>query len=203
MIRYFDHRQATCESNRNLPHWRQTGGLYFVTFRLADSIPPKYHSRLINERKKFDEKYRGIDPFCLDARERRVLLRQSHRNIEYWLHQRYGSCVLVDPKLAQIVSSSLRYFDGQRYVLGRWVVAANHVHVLVCPKNSCNLTFILHSWKSFSANQCNRALKRQGSFWMDETFDSLVRSKAQLVHYENYIGAHGGQHGGLWLSKSN
>lgn len=25
---------------RHLPHWRQEGAMYFVTFRLADSIPP-------------------------------------------------------------------------------------------------------------------------------------------------------------------
>ena len=26
---------------RNLPHWRQAGATYFVTFRLGDSVPRK------------------------------------------------------------------------------------------------------------------------------------------------------------------
>jgi hypothetical protein len=30
---------------RHLPHWRQVGATYFVTFRLADSIP-QAHSKL-------------------------------------------------------------------------------------------------------------------------------------------------------------
>jgi len=34
-----DENKAVRIYHRNLPHWRQEGVTYFVTFRLADSIP--------------------------------------------------------------------------------------------------------------------------------------------------------------------
>ena len=38
-------------SKRNLPHWQQPGTSYFVTFRLADSIPVERVNRIKDERK--------------------------------------------------------------------------------------------------------------------------------------------------------
>jgi putative transposase len=36
--------------NKVLPHWRQKGCTYFVTFRLADSIPQSIMARWVHER---------------------------------------------------------------------------------------------------------------------------------------------------------
>lgn len=38
-FRGLDEGSAVAVYWRNLPHWRQPGATYFVTFRLADSIP--------------------------------------------------------------------------------------------------------------------------------------------------------------------
>jgi putative transposase len=35
----FDPRQGVDIARRRLPHWRQEGATYFITFRLADSLP--------------------------------------------------------------------------------------------------------------------------------------------------------------------
>ena len=35
----FDEHKAVQIYQRNLPHWRQDGATYFVTFRLGDSVP--------------------------------------------------------------------------------------------------------------------------------------------------------------------
>ena len=35
----FDECKAVRIYRRNLPHWRQDGATYFVTFRLGDSLP--------------------------------------------------------------------------------------------------------------------------------------------------------------------
>jgi hypothetical protein len=35
----FDKQSPVAHYGRYLPHWRQSGATYFVTFRLADSIP--------------------------------------------------------------------------------------------------------------------------------------------------------------------
>src|SRR5271166_5971909 len=56
----FDERRATRIYRRNLPHWRQDGVTYFVTFRLGDSIPEDVRRRL-EEEKAVWLKVRGVD----------------------------------------------------------------------------------------------------------------------------------------------
>jgi REP element-mobilizing transposase RayT len=45
-----------------------------------------------------------------------------------------------------------------------WVVMPNHVHALFRPFEGWSLAAILHSWKSFTANQANTILGRCGPF---------------------------------------
>ena len=47
----FDEYRAIRIYERNLPHWRQDGCTYFVTFRLADSIPVGVRQELEHEKK--------------------------------------------------------------------------------------------------------------------------------------------------------
>ena len=54
----------------------------------------------------------------------------------------------------------VEFFNGQRYVLGEYVVMPNHVHALVRPLANHDLDRILHSWKSFSANQISKRTVR-------------------------------------------
>ena len=54
-------------------------------------------------------------------------------------------------------------FDGDRYVLGHYVVMPNHVHAVVRPLQGHLLKEILHSWKSFTAHEINEVLNREGA----------------------------------------
>jgi len=38
-VGYFNPDEPVASLGGNLPHWRQQGVTYFVTFRLADSLP--------------------------------------------------------------------------------------------------------------------------------------------------------------------
>jgi REP element-mobilizing transposase RayT len=51
------------------------------------------------------------------------------------------------------MEAALMHFDGERYRLGKYVVAANHVHLIVTPLPGHELAEILHSWKSYTAKQ--------------------------------------------------
>jgi REP element-mobilizing transposase RayT len=118
-------------------------------------------------------------------------IEEYHRNfskrIQKWLDAGYGSCVLAHPKIFRLVESVLNFFDGQRYELGEYVVMPNHVHALVQPLDDNRLENILHSWKSFSANQINRMSGSRGRVWYQESFDYIVRSPVQLARFEEYI----------------
>jgi putative DNA methylase len=46
---------------------------------------------------------------------------------------------------------------------------------------------IMHSLKSYTANQANRILGRSGAFWQQESYDHWVRDDDELERIVNYI----------------
>lgn len=179
----FDPSVAVVEHHRNLPHWEQAGRTYFVTFRLADSLPQDTPRQWMAERELWLRTH--PEPWTDEQQtEHRKLFTER---LEQWLDTGHGNCSLRRPDIAALVEQSLRHFDGERYELGAFVIMPNHVHALVTPWGDWTLEQILHSWKSFTANQANRLLKRQGSFWQAEYFDHLVRNEDTLHRFEEYI----------------
>ena len=95
-----------------------------------------------------------------------------------------------DAENREIVESAIMHFHGQRYEVLESVVAANHVHVLVTPLGGWELSKILHSWKSFTANRINARLGRTGALWQKESFDHIVRNAESLEKFRQYIRGH-------------
>ena len=54
------------------------------------------------------------------------------------------------------------------------------------PINGHTLEKITHSWKSYTANEANRLLGRNGAFWQPESYDHLIRGEEDLVHSVEY-----------------
>jgi REP element-mobilizing transposase RayT len=104
-----------------------------------------------------------------------------------WLDAGMGECWLRRPEISAAVEEALRHFDGERYVLGHYVVMPNHVHAVVRPVQGHLLKEILHSWKSFTAHKLNEILGRKGQLRQDESFDCIVRNEAQLEKIAFYI----------------
>ncbi len=78
---------------RHLPHWRQAGATYFVTFRLADSLPGAVVNALRSLRRNWERETTGDES---DAKWERLAKAIAER-YEYWLDQGSGSCVLRVP----------------------------------------------------------------------------------------------------------
>jgi len=169
-----------------LPHWRQAGVTYFVTFRCADALP---QDKLIEWQQEL-ERWLTEHPEPHDLVNRGEFYRRFPARLQRWLDAGYGSCPLRDSADRATVESALRFFDGQRYHLIDFVVAANHVHGIVSPLSGFELSAILHSWKSYTANQINRRRGQKGAFWQKETFDHIVRSSESLQRFQDYIRAH-------------
>lgn len=175
---------------RNMPHWRQTGKLYFVTWRQADSIAKEKRDELLREREAFIKAYGDPATTNLTGLLLKRYNKLFHERVQRWLDAGNGSCVLRYPETRRIMRDALHHFNGTRCDLGSFAIAGNHVHVLVVPDAGFELSDILHSWKSFTANAINRALGRKGVLWQDESYDHLVRSKASLGRITAYILAH-------------
>jgi len=191
IARFFDPLAPVEITAANLPHWKQDGATYFVTFRLADSLPQDKLEQWHEEREIWLRR-QGISSETLPRstssgkmplpRLSKEQQSEYHRlfsaRIEHWLDQDYGSCVLVIPECQKIVENALKFFDGQRYRLGVHVVAANHVHAIVTPYPGEDLSKILHSWKSFTAKEIIKveaASCRLKPFW-DEVHHRRVEA---------------------------
>ena len=117
---------------------------YFVTFRLADSVPAVKLHLWMDERKTWER--RNPEPWS-DSQWKEYN-RLFPARMERWLDAGEGHCTLAIDDVSLIVEGSLRHFDGQRYVMDEYTIMPNHVHVLVSPKPSYDLSQVLHGWKS-------------------------------------------------------
>ena len=92
---------------RHLPHWRQDGATYFVTFRLADSLPQMKLRELASFRKEWERLHPPPHP----NEELDQLSREIMQCVNRWLDQGFGACVLKEPSLAARLIESLHHFD--------------------------------------------------------------------------------------------
>jgi len=169
-----------------LPHLEDRKAVYFVTFRLADSLPKELTIQLRREKEAI-EKADTAGTTALGDNGRLQELRALLRKAERCLDGGVGRCDMRDSRAAQIVADAIRHFHGSRYELFAWCVMPNHVHVLFSPMGEHTLGSILHSWKSYSALKVNKVLARTGHFWQREYFDHLVRSEASSRKFMEYI----------------
>jgi len=109
------------------------------------------------------------------------------RQIDDWLDQGSGSCVLKDPVNAKILADALRHFDGERYELASFVVMPNHVHVLFRPLGEHALPDIVKSWKGFTAREINKRMGKTGALWQLEYWDRLIRNERHFFKVAEYI----------------
>ena len=169
-----------------LPHLKKEGATYFVTFRLADSLPAHEVARLKREREAILERARAAkDP--LTWHEESQLLAWYCDKVEALLDAGHGACWMSKPEVAELVANAMKFFEGKRYELGTWVIMPNHVHVVVCPLPEHTLSEILHSWKSYTSKQANEVLCREGTFWQKESYDHWVRDDDEAARLVGYV----------------
>jgi len=201
-FRGFDERdEVRIYDNDTLPHWRQTGCAYFVTFRQADSLPEPVQREMEYERKLWltnhgiaPEARKWKDAFAkLPQKTRREYERRVGTTLDKHLDAGHGGSVLGHKAIGKIVADALLHFHGTRVLNGDLVVMPNPIHALMTPLPGFELEDILHSIKSYSANRINEVLGQSGTFWQRESYDHIVRDYEQLEAFQQYIAANPGQ----------
>lgn len=190
----FDPGEETEKSSRKLPHWEQNKCTYFITFRLADSIPAGKFAEWNEERHRW-LRSRKLDPSLpldenlekLDSKQKKIYYETFWKNYHDLLDNCHGSCMLRNPANSKIAADALLFFDNKRYILGDFVVMPNHVHLLVTPYSDHPLSELLHTWKRFTASEINKHMKREGQLWQPESYDHIVRNEEQLKRIQRYI----------------
>jgi hypothetical protein len=179
----FDPARARLVYRRNLPHWRQRGAAYFVTFRLADPVPQDVVRRWVDEH----QQWLKLNPPPRSLEKQQEQVRMFGRKLLKYLDTGHGSCVLANLSSRSEVEKAMHHFDSTRYLLGDYVIMPNHVHLLVMPVDGHDLTKIVASWTAYSAVRINRLVGRSGKLWQSEPFDHIVRIRAAYHRFVQYI----------------
>lgn len=183
-IDYFDLNEPVAHLGGNLPQWLQDGTTYFVTFRLADSLPQEK----LNQWSEEQEEWLRTHPEPHDEVMRREFYEHFPHRFQQWLDQGMGSCILSKTKFRMVVEDALTHFDGEQYNLGEFVVMPNHVHLLLNPFSNYALSEILYGLKVYMAKKINALLADPlESVWSVDSFDHMARSPEQIEKIRKYI----------------
>ena len=169
---------------RRMPHWRQDGATYFVTCRLADSIPQEQLRAL----KYWRETWERSHPEPRSEKDWKELAREITRKTEAWMDEGYGECVFGKPELAAEMSRSLLHFQNQRCLAPCFAVMPNHIHAVMKPLGGFELEDVLQSVKRFVSRKVNSALSRRGTLWEEESYDRIIRDEEHLFRVIQYVG---------------
>jgi len=178
--------EVTIRDRGRLPHWEKESGTYFITFRLADSLPKLVLEKIALEREEMVRTAKQMNR-DMSPDERSKIQKLSTKTVEQYLDRGAGACSLKKSRIADLVADTLQHFDGQRYLLFAWCVMPNHVHVLTRILPGSTLASVVHSWKSFSSKQANKILQVSGTFWEREYYDHLVRDDAEFARAVEYV----------------
>jgi REP element-mobilizing transposase RayT len=192
----------TVYKNR-LPHIAPLGATFFVTFRLADSLPQEVVQTL---KSSLDTEIKRVkEDFPQDYAHRiRDSRKRNFRKFDHQLDEKsYGACQLRLAEVARILVEKLQEFEGELYDLQAFCIMPNHVHVLLnlnvqvvdkngiwpeeAPENYVQLDKIMQLIKGGSAYAINRCLGRTGKLWFKDSYDHFVRSEQEWINIVNYI----------------
>ncbi|MDF1741662.1 MAG: transposase [Verrucomicrobiales bacterium] len=187
-FRGFDKHAEIHTYHRYLPHWRQKGATYFVTFRQADSIPKEVLIQMKNEADLWKERLSIEAPIQPELRrEYDDFLTRRGQRLDDALDACHGSCQLHSTASRKIVADALLCFNEVRYEIYAAVVMPNHCHVLVRPFEDHPLENILQGWKGYTAQKINEEINRSGNFWQEESHDRIVRNTAHFQNAARYV----------------
>ncbi len=160
---------------RNLPHLERRGASYFITWRLAGTIPTelldklRFQTRALAGRaedSRNDSKKREQA-----AAEHKRLFAQFDRFLDAG---NTGPKFLADPRMAEIV---LNVVKDQTSIasIDCFTVMPNHAHILFTPIAPHTARDVMKRIKQISAYRCLKIDRSASPFWEEENYDHIVR----------------------------
>lgn len=197
---------------RRLPHIHPPDAVFFITFRLADSIPKSVIKEYKSQKDWLDSELRRIE--CRKSagtskKQMESLLafrRAWFKRFEDILDAGKNSPLwLGNNEIRKIIAAKLIEDDLKKYRLDAFCIMPTHVHIVFKPNLSQNnlreeksntrpkfvsgedtLPKIMRSLKGSTARQANLVLNRTGSFWETESYDHYVRNDEEFYRVVKY-----------------
>jgi REP element-mobilizing transposase RayT len=174
-----------------LPHIYPVGATFFITFRLADSLP---QSKLNALKEKFNKRKREIEQLNLSKAKKVKAIHRLRKKIFGIFDKQldeapYGDCHMNETTVAQIIWDEIFQYDKLYYDVHHISIMPNHVHMLIdtsvqvqedtdideTPDGYVSIDECMHLIKGGSAFLINKHLKRSGALWQKESYDHFVR----------------------------
>ncbi len=103
------HATVRIRQGAYLPHWTRKGGIYAVTFRLADSLPQHAIAGWKKEREEIIRRARQAGREITAAETKRLQVLFSDK-VEKYLDAAYGACWMRRPEIAGLVENAREAF---------------------------------------------------------------------------------------------
>lgn len=183
---------------RKLPHWHPKGRMFFITFRLANSLPVHIIEALTAERERERQNILKTFRSVQQQDELYKLDKKVFGQFDKWLDRcaEESPRWLAEERVASIITEELNTLNGNRFRLIAYCVMSNHCHIVIdtfeytiIPDHSgvtapYPLADTLKSLKGRTARLCNQVLGRSGSFWHHESYDHMIRDQQE---YERIV----------------
>ena len=176
MSEFLDPNDEIKKYRTALPHWEQNDTMQFATFRLGDAMPAAKIATWKEER----DIWLQVHPQPWDDSTTLEYHRRFTQQLEQWLDQGSGSCILNDPSNRKILEDVFRYDEPDRVTWQAWIIMPNHVHLLFTPK--APLAKLMRSWKGIAARRIGK-----GSIWQRNYRDTLIRDSEHFANAVRYI----------------
>ena len=169
----------------NLPHWLVADHTYFLTLRLAGTLPKSVVAELETERAVLLKNQPTEDA-------RTALARRQFLRIESSLHAVDNTRDwLTRPGIPEIILDNLNWLADQKrgWLVHAATVLSNHVHLLLrnTAGHSEHLLGDIGNYKIYVATRINRLLGRTGALWAREGFDHWCRDDDKVRNAARYI----------------
>lgn len=181
-----------------MPHIQPGGATFFVTFRLAGSLPKEVVLQLKEEQSKNERLLKNMK----DEEKRKKKI-NDHRKLYFGKFDEIldkatsGPCWLKDERILKVVADAIRLHDKKEYDWLAYCIMPNHVHLVFTVRhdfissmraearatNTTSryiMTDILRLIKGATAKEANKILNRTGAFWQHESYDRVVRDEKEL-----------------------
>ncbi|MEN9563618.1 MAG: hypothetical protein RIR73_1862 [Chloroflexota bacterium] len=185
---------------RNLPHYHLPNATYFITFRLASSLPVEVWKKLKEgyeqEKRSLTTKFTGTK---LHEELYKVQKRHFARFDELLESNKESPRWLAYPQFADIVQREIHALNHEYYNLHAYCLMSNHCHVLIdqqdiqkpsAPIDGKPYTSLSHAMrllKGRTGYACAKLLGRKGAFWQHESYDHVVRDEKEFTRILDYI----------------
>jgi putative transposase len=171
-------------TRRKLPHWLVADCTYFVTVRLAGTIPRDVLMSMAAERDALAK----TQP---KSEAQQALQRKQFLRLESILdaHQS-GIDWLLHPPVAEAFIDALSWLTepAQGWDIYAVTLMSTHAHIVMRNRAGLSRNLLRHlgQFKRHTARVSNRLLDRNGSFWAREDFDHWCRNENKVLSAVRY-----------------